>query len=233
MSSIPPEVAKGRIFTFDKTDPRHNLLTIYQYSPTENTHSAVGRIDVDEKDWITPNLKEFNGVGNTANKLVYKGTLTHRETKGKTGTKQLMSFADLPKTAQEGLIKFLRKKDFRYTIPGSKTEEPQAEAPQAEAPQAEAPQAEANARKEALEAAAKPSTDPRIIELLKEFQDNKRIVKAGDITNASMEDRLILTRQAILTRRKQLKEPKNKDLYEVLKTNEIMTWKLPPMPKRK
>jgi hypothetical protein len=96
----------------------------------------------------------------------------------------------------------------------------------------EAKAAEAKKRKEALEAAAKPSTDPRIVELLKEFETNKRIVKAGDITNASKEDNLIEARKAILKRRQQLKEPKNKDIYEVLKTKEIMSWKLPPMPKR-
>ena len=139
MSSIPPEVAKGRIFTFDQTEKPS--IRVLQYSPDEGTHTTVGVIK----------LIEDKSVTSSHNKLVYKGTLAHRETKGGTGTKSLMKFADIPQSAQEGLVKFLRTNDFKYSFPGSNTEAAQAEEPKAEEPKAEEPKA----------AAKVPETEPK------------------------------------------------------------------------
>jgi ribonuclease D len=99
-------------------------------------------------------------------------------------------------------------------------------------------EAETKARNEAraAEAAAKPKEKPvdsRIKELLKEFASNKKIVEENNVSTDGAKDRLVMVRHYIMQRREQLRESKHKDLYEILKDNEIMTWKLPRIATRK
>jgi len=98
----------------------------------------------------------------------------------------------------------------------------------------EARAAEAKARNEARKAAgvsnkaAAPAVpESRAKMILDEFARYKKIIEEGNMKTTGTQDRLVNARDFILTRRKQLKEPKNKSLYEELKDSELMTYKIP------
>ena len=80
---------------------------------------------------------------------------------------------------------------------------------------------------ETAERNIKRKFDSKVKTIMNDFEQYKNIIEMGQVKTVGQRDNLVQARDFILKRREQLRDPKNKELFEALKDKEIMTYKIP------